>query len=110
MELNPARMELIYGFFETYLKLTKEEELLVEKEIAKLPVDEAEKILELPNSYFERGIKEGIKEGIREGIEKRDIEVVNNMHKRGLSNDVIADFTGISLERVEKILTKCSDR
>lgn len=26
MELDPAKMELIYGFFETHLKLTEKEE------------------------------------------------------------------------------------
>ncbi|MCC3358753.1 transposase [Bacillus sp. REN16] len=100
MELDPARMELLYGFFETYLKLTREEEVQVEKEIAKLPEEEADRILELPNSYFERGIEKG--------MEKRGVELVKNMHKRGLSVEQIADYSGISLEKVKEIIKNSS--
>ena len=53
MELNPAKMELIYGFFETYLKLSEEEEIQMKEEITKLPVEEEKAILKLPNSYIE---------------------------------------------------------
>ncbi|MCG5105178.1 hypothetical protein [Oceanobacillus alkalisoli] len=49
MELDPAKQRFIYGFFETYLKLSKEEEEKLMKEIRDLP--EAEKILKFPISY-----------------------------------------------------------
>ncbi|MEH7387691.1 hypothetical protein V7147_20165 [Bacillus sp. JJ1521] len=108
MELDPVRMELIYGFFETYLKLTREEEVQVEKEIAKLPVDEADRILELPNSYFERGMEKGLEKGIEVGMEKRDVELVKNMNKKGLSYEQIADYLGVSLKKVKEIINNSS--
>ena len=37
MELNPARQRLIYGFFESYLKLTEQEEEQLMDEVNKLP-------------------------------------------------------------------------
>lgn len=35
MELDPARQRLIYGFFESYLKLTEQEEELLMDEVSK---------------------------------------------------------------------------
>ena len=48
MQLDPAKQRLIYGYFETYLGLTKEEEQQLMAEVEKLP--EAEKIMEIPIS------------------------------------------------------------
>jgi hypothetical protein len=44
MRLDPARMTLLTGFFETYLQLTKNEEEILETELHKLPVEEARKM------------------------------------------------------------------
>ncbi|MFD1349903.1 Rpn family recombination-promoting nuclease/putative transposase [Oceanobacillus caeni] len=99
MELNPAKMELIYGFFETYLKLNDKEEEQMNKEVSKLPKEEADRILELPNSYIEKGIEIGIKEG----IEKEREQVVHNMLKKGLSLELIAEVSGLSIDKVVKI-------
>src|SRR5690625_3208259 len=52
MELDPARQRLIYGFFESYLKLTEQEEEQLMDEVSKLP--EADKIFEIPISYEEK--------------------------------------------------------
>lgn len=91
MELNPAKMELLYGFFDTYLKLNETEEQEMDKEISKLPKDEADRVMELPNSYIERGRKEGIR------------ELVLNMIKKGVSHDFIAEVAEIDIEEIEKI-------
>ena len=56
MQIDPARQNLIYGFFESYLKLTDIEEEIFMTEIGKL--QEADKIFELTNSYVEKGKKE----------------------------------------------------
>ncbi len=107
LELDPAKTELIYGFFETYLKLTDKEEKKMHEEIKKLPQEEADRVLELPNSYREEGVKEGIKEGvkkgIKEGVKKGKIKIVQNMIKKGLSEDLIADLAEISVSEVKEI-------
>lgn len=59
MKLNPAKQRIVYGFFETYLKLTKKEEEQLMREIEDLP--EAQKILEIPISYEEKGKEMGKK-------------------------------------------------
>ncbi|MED3653254.1 hypothetical protein P4489_02665 [Heyndrickxia sporothermodurans] len=98
MELNPAKMELIYGFFETYLQLNEEEENQMQEKITKLPEEEAKLILKLPNSYYEKGIKKGIAEGIE--------KIVTEMLKKGLTAKYISELTNISEEKVKEIQSK----
>ncbi|SES62193.1 conserved hypothetical protein (putative transposase or invertase) [Oceanobacillus limi] len=105
LELNPAKARLIQGFFESYLKLNeKEEEQLMEK-IKQL--DEADKILELPISYEEKGRREGKKEGKLVGklegelIAKRDI--ARTMLEKGFSEEVVSEVTGLDEEEIQKV-------
>src|SRR5690625_3132261 len=93
MKLDPARERLIYGFFETYLKLTEEEEEKLMKEIQKLP--EADKIMELPISYEEKGIEKGIKKGVR--------KVALEMLKKGSSINYIAEVTHLDNDEIKKL-------
>lgn len=97
MELDPARQRLIYGFFETYLKLSKKEEDKLMEEIRNLP--EAEKILEIPISYEEKG-KELGKE-IGKEIGKK--EVATEMLKKGLSVEFISDVTHLEVQEIERL-------
>ena len=43
MKIDPAKTTFLYGFFETYLKLNKEEEAQMMEEIENLPEEEKEK-------------------------------------------------------------------
>ncbi|WP_066255433.1 Rpn family recombination-promoting nuclease/putative transposase [Neobacillus drentensis] len=95
MEINPAKMELINGFFETYLSLNESEEKELMEEIKQLNQDELKQILKLPNSWVEKGKKEGIKEG------KRKIAI--NMLKEGLSIELIVRVTDLDYAEIEEI-------
>ncbi|MEI3614071.1 Rpn family recombination-promoting nuclease/putative transposase [Pseudogracilibacillus sp. SO30301A] len=97
LKLNEAEHRLLYGFFETYLKLTAKEEEIFMKEAKEL--ENAEEILEIPISYEERGKEKGREEGLKEGLEKGKIEVALKMLKRGFSIKEIAELT--QLDRVE---------
>jgi len=75
MELDPARQRLIYGFFESYLKLTEQEEEQLMDEVSKLP--EADQIFEIPISYEEKGKEIGKEIGVRKvAVEmlKKDVD------------------------------------
>ena len=65
LRLDPARMRLISGFIDGYLRLSAQEELLFEQESAKL-LDRAEqaRVMELTTSWEEKGIEKGLKEGL----------------------------------------------
>ncbi len=97
MKLDPAKQRLIYGFFETYLKLSDEEEEELMEEIQNLP--DAEKIMELPISYEERGKKIGRQEGKQEGKQ----EVAFQMLKKDLPLDLIVEVTQIDRHEIERL-------
>ena len=59
MRLDPARMKLLIGFFETYLKLNETEENEFEAELNMLEPKEASKVIELTTTWHERGRVEG---------------------------------------------------
>ncbi len=63
MELDPARMTLLTGFFETYLRLNEEEESILESEIGRIDAKEAERMIEITTSWEQKGKKEGRMEG-----------------------------------------------
>ena len=107
MELDPAKMELLYGFFETYLKLTETEEEQMIERISNLPdLKERESVLRLPNSYFDRGVKQGIEQGKKTGAEAAKQEVAQNLLSLGLSIEQIVEATGLSQETIEQLKVK----
>ncbi|RKQ12320.1 transposase [Oceanobacillus bengalensis] len=95
IKLNEAKVELVIGFFESYLKLNEKEEKQLREEIANLPKDEAEGVLRLPNSFYERGRKEG-REEERKLLAKR-------LLLKGMSIEDIADVTGFSRDEIEEL-------
>lgn len=89
MELDPAKMRYIIGFFERYLSLNQYEEEVLMKEIKQL--NESREIPHLPISWEEKGIEKGKK------------EVALEMLKEGTSIEFIAKVTQLSIESIEKI-------
>jgi len=69
MELDPAKMQLLAGFFDSYLELPPEEELEVEKELKKeLSLEEVEVMTEILTSWHKRGRQEGKLEALRKVV------------------------------------------
>lgn len=91
LELNPAKMKLLYGFFETYLKLNEQEEKEMRDKISELPEEEATRVLKLPNSYYEKGLEEGLK------------RVIKNMLQKEFSINRIVEVTGVDESEIKKI-------
>ena len=60
LKLDPARLELITGFFETYLELNKQEEEQLNQELGKINQKEAELIMQVTTSWHEKGKIEDI--------------------------------------------------
>jgi hypothetical protein len=92
MEMNQAKMELINGFFETYLRLNDREEVELMEEIKQLNPEESKQILKLPNSWMEKGEQRGKQE------EKRKIAL--GMLNEGLTIQLIAKFTELGYEEI----------
>jgi len=51
-----------------------------------------------------KGMKKGLKEGETIGLAKKEIEIVINSHKAGLSVETIAAITGLTHKRINEIL------
>ena len=60
LKLNPAKMQLISGFIDTYLRLNKIEEEKFQIEIGTLIKEEKEEVMQIVTSWMEEGIEKGI--------------------------------------------------
>src|SRR5699024_1717214 len=89
MQLNPAKEKMIYGFFESYLKLNEKEEEKLREEIGK--TKDGEKIMEYTISYEEKGKQEARQ------------EVAVEMLEKGVSIDFIAEVTHLEKEEIERL-------
>jgi hypothetical protein len=94
LELNPARITLITGFFETYLQLDEAEMQRLQQEIKKLDPKEEERIMELTTSWHEKGKLEG------------RLEVAKNMLLKGMDITTIREITELPLEEIERLKKK----
>ncbi len=59
LRLDPARMKLISGFVDSYLRLNAEEEVQLKSQISTLQSDEQEEVMEIVTSWMEQGIQLG---------------------------------------------------
>ncbi len=59
LQLNPAKIELISGFIDTYLKLNATEEQALDTELKQANLVEEEGIMEIVTSWMQKGIEQG---------------------------------------------------
>jgi predicted transposase YdaD len=67
LKLDPARMQLISGFVDTYLRLNESETREFESELDKIGLNEKEEVMQIVTSWMEQGIEQGRKEGVEQG-------------------------------------------
>jgi hypothetical protein len=66
LKLDPARMQLISGFVDTYLNLNQEEETLFQSQLSTMEIQEQEQIMQITTSWEQKGIVKGRQEGRQE--------------------------------------------
>ena len=59
LRLNPAKMQLISGFINSYLRLNEQEEQLFQAEVDKIEPRKQETTMEIVTSWMEKGIEQG---------------------------------------------------
>ena len=75
LKLDPARMELLSGFFDSYVLLTsRENEEFTRKIMQELQPEEVDQVSKILTSWHKQGIEEGRKEGRIEGRKEGRIE------------------------------------
>lgn len=80
LKLNPAKMQLISGFIDTYLRLNKIEEQTFKAEIGSLIPAEKEEVMQIVTSWMEQGIEQGRQEAI---VKEKDLIVRQIKRKVG---------------------------
>ena len=70
LKLNRAKMQLILGFIDTYLRLNDQETRTYQAELAELGAAEKEKVMEVTILWKEEGRQEGLQQGLEQGLEQ----------------------------------------
>lgn len=70
LKLNPAKMQLISGFVDTYLLLNPEEELQFKLELSNFMESTQEEVMQLTTSWMRQGLEQGLTQGKRQTIER----------------------------------------
>jgi len=85
LHLNPAKARLIAGFVESYLKLSKPEMRISERELDKFPQEQKEETMEVLSYWEQKGLDEGRKKGLKEGRHEGKIKFASRLllHKFG---------------------------
>ncbi|MBE8992123.1 Rpn family recombination-promoting nuclease/putative transposase [Nostoc sp. LEGE 12450] len=91
LKLDPARMQLISGFVDTYLRLDDTEKQVFQAAISTMGLNEQEEIMEIVTSWQQ------------EGAQKTREEIALNLLKRGMIVQEISQVTGLSLEQVQQL-------
>lgn len=102
LRLDPARMKLISGFIDTYLRLNAEEEQLFQVQIGTIESSQREVVMEIVTSWMERGIEQGIEQGRQQG---EVALIMRQLNRRfgGVTPQVEARIRSLSVEQLENL-------
>jgi Putative transposase, YhgA-like len=70
LKLDKARMRLISGFIDTYLKLSREEKKEFDAEVNTMAFETRQGVTEIVTSWMEEGLEKGMQKGIQKGLQK----------------------------------------
>ncbi|WP_017292469.1 DUF4351 domain-containing protein [Geminocystis herdmanii] len=100
LSLDPARIKLISGFIDTYLKLNPTEKQEFDTELKQTEITKEEKIMEIVTSWMEEGIEIGEKRG-KETEGKILIKRLIKRKFNSLSEELEEKINGLSLSQIE---------
>jgi len=107
LKLNPAKMQLISGFIDTYLRLNQIEEEKFAAEIGSLIPAEKEEVMQIVTSWMEQGIEQGIERGIQQGRQEaitKEKDLIVRQIKRKVGNidmELETRIKSLNLEVIE---------
>ncbi len=106
LDLTSDQTALIIAYFEAYLRLNPEEELIFNKSLKEeFGKEEVDKYMEIITSYHQDGFREGIKVGKIEGkIEGLKYVARNLLKMHNVSLKEITEVTGLSQEELEQLM------
>jgi flagellar biosynthesis/type III secretory pathway protein FliH len=74
--LNPAQIQLISGFIDTYLKLSQTEQVRFQAELDRIEPARQEEVMQIVTSWMEEGLQQGRQEGLEEGRRQEALALV----------------------------------
>lgn len=108
LKLNPAKIELISGFIDTYLRLNATEEQELETELKQANLVEEEQIMEIVTSWMEKGIEQGEQKVIKILLKQRFNHIDPTLESRinGLSSKQIENLASVvfDLQSLEDLI------
>ncbi|MBH8573057.1 Rpn family recombination-promoting nuclease/putative transposase [Nostocaceae cyanobacterium CENA369] len=91
LRLDPARMQLISGFVDTYLRLDAVEEQAFQATISTMGLTQQEEIMEIVTSWGEKA------------AQKTRQEIALNLLREGMTTEAIVRVTGLTQEQVQQL-------
>jgi Domain of unknown function (DUF4351)/Putative transposase, YhgA-like len=100
LQLDPARMQLISGFIDTYLRLNAQEKEIFQAEIAQFEPTQQEVVMQIVTSWMEEGIQQGELKIIQRLLTKRIGLITPELQEqlRGLSLTQLEDLAEALLD------------
>ena len=114
LKLDPARVSILSGFVDSYLRLNATELSEFEEEVASIKKEtEKEGVMQIVTSWMEQGIEQGIEQGeqkealrlvsrvLNRRVGELDAAVIDRLQQLSVSKleellDVALDFTSIA--------------
>jgi flagellar biosynthesis/type III secretory pathway protein FliH len=95
-------MQLISGFIDTYLKLSPEEKIRFEEQLARIEPRQQEGVMQIVTSWMEEGIERGIEQGKKQG----ELALLNRQLNRrfgSLSPQLQERIDNLSIAQLEEL-------
>ena len=103
LRLDPARMQLISGFVDTYLNLNQVEEIEFQEEVSTFSQLEQEKVMQITTSWMLEGIEQGKQEEFERGvIREKDLILRQIKRKLGeITSELETQVKALNIDAVE---------
>jgi hypothetical protein len=105
LQLNSAKMQLISGFVDTYLRLNEAEEVAFEAELNRMGLSEEEeaRVMEIVTSWMEKGIERGFQQGFQQALARESALVLYQLNDRfrGIPQSVEEEIRKLSIVEIE---------
>jgi hypothetical protein len=98
LKLDPAKMQLISGFVDTYLRLNSTEEAIFQSQLSTMELQEQEQIMQITTSWEQKGIVKGQKEG--------QVATILRQLNRKLGNlpeDIVTRIKSLELNQLDSL-------
>jgi Domain of unknown function (DUF4351) len=76
LDLNPAQVDLVSGFIDTYLDLNTSEEREFQQQLANIEPRQEEKVMQIVTSWMRQGLEQGLEQGLQRGKQQEAASLI----------------------------------